>query len=96
MSVPVNWVKITEVGEWDYSWSISRVYQDTTSGFFFVLHDSGCSCSVFEEDDAEQSGPFTGAVEVIQGMTSHYGLSVDEVVSVLTAVDKAAQEYKWR
>lgn len=89
-----NWKELYQVGEWSYSWSISKVYQDTENLDYWVLHDSGCSCNHFDADSASEYGPFSGVVEVIHSVSKNYGVTADDISGLLSALE-AAKKNLW-
>lgn len=43
---------VAEEGEYDYSWSIVRVYYDAAQRIYYWFDDSGCSCSSWADSVA--------------------------------------------
>lgn len=67
-----------EIGEWDYSWDITRVY--LRDGHVFNLEDSGCSCFGFGDQWSDVHAAISAMVEVTKVPALDPGRHIDDNV----------------
>lgn len=75
--------EVAEVGNYDWSWSITGIYFQRSSGRFFAYSDGGCSCYSYGEDANELSDldevTRAKAIELLKERRGGTGMSDDGV-----------------
>lgn len=75
--------EVAEVGDYDWSWSITGIYFQRSSGRFFAYSDGGCSCYSYGEDANELSDldevTRAKAIELLKEQRGGTGMSDDDV-----------------
>lgn len=79
---PYGYELITEIGEWNYSWSITNIYKK--DGRFFALSDSGCSCTDFGSDWGDDPHTWIGEMEEVTSLAAAMKYCGSQYTSVMS------------
>ncbi|AYR03243.1 hypothetical protein SEA_OCTOBIEN14_106 [Gordonia phage Octobien14] len=88
---------IAEVGEYDWSWSVTTAFFDPVHNAYRVGSDSGCSCYGEWEDGIESLEP-VGAAEAMRRFRKeandpgHYGVKSEDIEAEVKKIREHAKK----
>lgn len=90
-----DWVEVTELAYYDYSWSILRAYYSPSARRYFWYGDSGCSCNdwtdLIESPADFENGDRQALIRALrefgpeEGQGYYYGLTPDDTNAAVRA-----------